>query len=167
MTRSVDTRIVRVTREDLPKLEVFVKRDAAQAQPGNSDAPRAFLKGLRSSLERFDFLSSDSHWLLAAEVDGQYVGYLNAVRIHKADGRVGVLYVDELMVLTEFRRRGIASALWQEVHRLATELGVWRVRVMVNPDNQGARDFYRSVGLQERPLVLCEQEPKTPAPDAA
>ena len=166
MNRSIDTKVVRVAREDLPQLEAFLRKDAAQAQPGNPDAPQAFVAGLRSSLERFDFLSSDSHWLLAAEVDRQFVGYLSAVRVHKADGRVGVLYVDELMVLAEFRRRGIASALWQEVQRLATELGVWRIRVTVRPDNQSARAFYRSVGLRESSLVLCEQDPKTPTQGA-
>jgi len=161
MSAPEDTRVVRVAREDLPKLEAFLRKDAAQAQPGNPDAPQAFVDGLRKSLKRFDFLSSESHWLLAAEIDGQYVGYLNAIRVHKADGRVAVLYVDELMVLAEHRRRGVASALWQEVQSLATEIGAWRIRVMVDPDNDPAREFYRSVGLQESPAVLCQQAPQT------
>ena len=160
MSELSDIRVVRVGREDLPKLEAFLMKDAAQAQPANLNAPQAFVDGVRKSLARFDFLSADSHWLLAAEIDGQYVGYLNAVRIHKADERVGVLYVDELMVLGEYRRRGVASALWQGIQCLAREIGAWRIRVTVEPDNDGARQFYRSVGLQESPLVLCQQKPK-------
>jgi len=153
-------RIVRVRREDLPKLEDFLRKDATQAHPDDPAAPQAFVDGVRKSLDSLDFLSSDSHWLLAAEIDGDYVGYLNAVRIHKADGRIAVLYVDELMVLNVFRRRGVATALWEEVHRLAREIGAWRIRVTVDPDNDGARQFYRSVGLRESPVVLCQQQPE-------
>lgn len=160
MSKREGVRVVRVGREDLPKLEAFLRKDAAQAQPGNPGASQAFVDGVRKSLDSFDFLSSDSHWLLAAEIEGEYVGYLNAVRIHKADGRVAVLYVDELMVLDEFRRRKVATALWQEVHAVAREIGAWRVRVTVGPDNNGAREFYQSVGLEESPLVLCQQKPE-------
>jgi len=153
-----EIRVVRVAREDLPKLEAFVRKDAAQAQPGGPDAPQVFVEGLRKSLRSFDFLSSNSHWFLAAEVDGQYVGYLTAMRIHKADARVAVLFVDEMMVLAEYRRRGVASALWRSAQSLAQEIGAWRIRLCVDADNHAAREFYRIVGLQENPLVLCQQD---------
>lgn len=157
---SENVRIVRVTCKDLPKLEAFVRADAAQAQPSNPDTPKEFVKGLHQSLKSFDFLSSDSHWMVAAELDGKYIGYLTAVRIHKADGRVAVLFVDELMVLAEYRRRGVARALWREVQCIAKEIGAWRIRLNVGSDNHAAREFYRSVGLQETSLVLCQEIPK-------
>lgn len=158
MNETQNIRVLRVGRKDLPKLEEFLRKDARQARPADPAAPQALVDGVRKSLDSFDFLSSDSHWLLAAEMDGEYVGYLSAVRIHKADGRMAVLYVDELMVLSEFRRRGVATALWKELHRLADEVRAWRIRVAVDPGNDGARQFYRSVGLQESPLVLCQQK---------
>lgn len=160
MSEVGDIRVVRVSRQNLAEFDAFLRRDAAQSQPENPDAPRAFVDGLHGSLEAFDFLASNSHWLLAAEIDGQYVGYLTAVRIHKADERVAVLFVDELMVLDEYRRRGVASALWREVHLLAQETGAWRIRLCVDPDNVAAREFYRSVGLEEDPQVLCQQKPR-------
>ena len=151
-------RIVRVTSNDLPKFEAFLRNDARQAEPSNPESPQRFVAGLHESLSSFDFLSSDSHWLLAAEIDGQYVGYLTAVRIHKVDGRIAVLFIDELMVLAEYRRRGVASALWQEVQSIAREIGAWRIRLCVDPDNQAARELYRRVGLKESPILLCQQD---------
>jgi len=151
-------RIVRVTSNDLPKFEAFLRNDARQAEPSNPESPQRFVAGLHESLSSFDFLSSDSHWLLAAEIDGQYVGYLTAVRIHKVDGRIAVLFIDELMVLAEYRRRGVANALWQEVQSIAREIGAWRIRLCVDPDNQAARELYRRVGLKESPILLCQQD---------
>ena len=153
-----DIRVVRVTTANLSKFEEFLRKEAIEAESGNPNAPREFVDGLRTSLSTFDFLSSGSHWLLAAEISGGYVGYLTAVRVHKADGRVAVLYIDELSVLCGFRRRGVATALWQETKCLAREIGAWRIRLTVRPGNEGARAFYRSVGLEESPLFLCEQE---------
>jgi ribosomal protein S18 acetylase RimI-like enzyme len=151
-------RIVRVTHADLPKFEAFLRNDAIQAEPSNPGTPLRFVAGLHESLSSFDFLSSDSHWLLAAEIDGQYVGYLSAVRIHKVDGRIAVLFVDELMVLRQYRRRGVASALLLEAQAIAREIGAWRIRLCVEPDNQTARELYRKVGLEEIPILLCQQD---------
>jgi len=169
MSKPGDVRVARVAHEDLPKLEAFLRKDAALAQPGDPDTPQASVDGLHKSLQSFDFLSSDSHWLLAAELGGQYVGYLTAVRIHKADSRVAVLFVDELLVLAEYRRRGVATALWREVQSLAQEIGASRIRLLVDADNHAAREFYRNVGLQEVPLMLCQRDSKKPRdePDAS
>jgi len=160
MGESDGTRIVRVSRSELTHFEAFARKDAAQSRPHAREAPQAFVAGLHASVEAFDFLSSDCHWLLAAESGGQFIGYLTAVRVHKTDSRVAVLYVDEFMVLEEHRRRGVATALWTEVQRIAQEIGAWRIRLTVDPGNDGARAFYRSVGLTERPLVMCEQNPR-------
>ena len=159
MSKTQDIRITRIKPADVAKFEDFLRKEAAQAQRNNPDTPQTLVDGFRRSLERFDFLSSESHWLVAAELDGQYVGYITAVRIHKADGRVAVLFVDEIMVLSEYRRHGVGSALWHEIERIAHEVDAWRIRLCVDSDNKAAREFYRSLGLHETPLFLCQQTP--------
>ena len=151
-------RIVRVTHEDLPKFEEFLKKDALQEETVSHTASRRFVAGLYESLNTFDFLSSNSHWLLAAEIEGQYVGYLTAIRIHKVDARKAVLFVDELMVLNEYRRRGVATALMEEAQAIAREIGAWRFRLCVNLENPAARTLYRKIGLAENLMVLCQQD---------
>jgi ribosomal protein S18 acetylase RimI-like enzyme len=64
------------------------------------------------------------------------------------------------MVLAEYRRRGVASMLWRAVERIVQEIGAWRTRLCVEADNEIARNFYRSVGLEERSLILCERRPR-------
>jgi GNAT superfamily N-acetyltransferase len=160
MSGTQDIRIGRVGPADLRKFEEFLRRDAAQAEPGDSDAPQAFVHGFRKSLKRFDFLSSESHWLVAAELDGQYVGYFTAVRVHKADGRAAVLFVDEIMVLAKYRRRGVGRALWREIECIARQIGAWRIRLCVDSGNEIAREFYGGLGLQETPLILCQKAPQ-------
>jgi GNAT superfamily N-acetyltransferase len=77
-----------------------------------------------------------------------WVGYLTAVRIPKPDQRIGVLYIDELRVLTAYRRRGIGSALVQEVCDLGYDLGFWRVRLNADQDDSGVCAFYEKNGFK-------------------
>lgn len=150
-------RVLRVASADLARLEEFVREDARQAAPGDDAAPDAFAAGLRESLAAFDFLSSASHWLLAAEAEGRFAGYLSAARIAKLDARKAVLFVDELMVLPAYRRRGVARALWREAEALAREIGAWRIRLLVEEGNAAARGFYRAVGMEEHAMILCQR----------
>jgi ribosomal protein S18 acetylase RimI-like enzyme len=53
----------------------------------------------------------------------------------------------------------VANALWAELWRLAVEIGAWRIRLLVDPDNRGARAFYGHAGMSERPLILFEGHP--------
>ena len=150
-------RVVRVSRSDLPQFKEFMRADAAVAEPGNPAAPDTFVNGLERALAAFDFLSSDSHWLLAGELDGAFVGYLTAVRVHKIFGRVAMLYVDGLSVLPEHRRKGVAKALWAEVEAIAREVGAAEIQLTVNAGNDAARAFYRTVGMKETPLFHCRK----------
>jgi len=149
--------IVRVTHKDLPKFEAFLRNDAIQAEPSNPDShngssPDSTIR-LAVSISLFRLTLA-----AAAEIDGQYVGYLTAVRIHKVDERIAVLFIDELMVLSQYRRRGVASTLLREVQSIAKEIGAWRVRLCVDPDNHAARELYLRVGLEESHIMLCQQD---------
>lgn len=60
-------------------------------------------------------------------------------------GRRG-LYLEDLYVRPEFRRRGIGYALFREVARVAVARGCVRLEWLVLDWNQPAIDFYRSLG---------------------
>jgi ribosomal protein S18 acetylase RimI-like enzyme len=144
------------TPRDLADLVRFFRAMAAAEAP---DDPAAADRGeahLRRSLESWDFLRSGTCPLLLARVDGEPAGNLLAVRIPKTDARVGFLYVDELYVLPAYRRLGVARALLTRLQALAGELGLAGVRLLVHPDNEPARDLYRSCGFREDQPIFCQ-----------
>jgi len=63
------------------------------------------------------------------------------------ESRPGEYYLDSLAVLPEFRRRGIASALIQEMFRQRDEAGIPRATILVDPDNETAYSLYTKNGF--------------------
>ena len=83
---------------------------------------------------------------LVARLDGVAAGY--ALYFHNFSswhGRRG-LYLEDLFVRPELRRRGIGRALLREVARVAVERGCARMEWLVLDWNRPAIDFYRSLG---------------------
>ena len=141
--------MIRVGSRDEARLLELFRAIEAEEWPGRTDAPDLAEKGFGVSRESFDFLSSDSFWLLGAELDGKLVSYASVVRIPKADARRGTLYIDELYVLRAHRRQGLASALLGAVHQLARDLRFWRIRLNADPDDTAVRAFYESLGYHD------------------
>ena len=103
-----------ILKRDLPRLEQLWRDIESEEQPGGGGGVERAVQGLRWSLETFDFLSSDSFRIFASESEAErrFVGYATAVRIPKADDRVGFLHIDELYLLSDFRRQGHAPESW-------------------------------------------------------
>lgn len=125
--------------------------------PDDSAAPDRAEAGVNASRARYDFTQSDSCWVLLARVDDAPAGYALVVRIPKSDARVGFLCVDELYVLTLYRRMGVASALLQHIETMARELGLAGVRLLVRLGNDAARQLYRRAGFSENETIFCEK----------
>jgi ribosomal protein S18 acetylase RimI-like enzyme len=144
---------------DLPRLERLWRDIECEEHPGDNGGGERAVQGLMRSLETFDFLSSDSFWIFASESEDErgYVGYATAARIPKADDRVGFLTIDELYVLSDYRRQGHATRILEMAVSHARNLGLEGVRLLVDPENTAARRLYDRIGLIERNLVLCEQ----------
>jgi ribosomal protein S18 acetylase RimI-like enzyme len=69
------------------------------------------------------------------------------------DGRRG--WIIRLAVHPDHRRKGIATALVQEVERRLATLGCPRVNLMVLPDNAAGLRFWQELGYLPVPDVLC------------
>ncbi|MEX0703553.1 MAG: GNAT family N-acetyltransferase [Planctomycetales bacterium] len=83
---------------------------------------------------------------LVAEADGEVAGF--AVFFHNYStfvGRPG-LYLEDLYVRPQFRRRGIGRAFFRELARLAVERGCGRIEWSVLDWNEPALAFYRGLG---------------------
>ncbi len=144
-----ETRVRRLRPADARRAQELLSKVEAESQPDQPQSPLWAERGFDRSLMSFNFLSSDSFWFLAAELGGELVGYATAARIPKASGLLGTLYVDELYVLRTHRRCGIGAALVSEVHRIAKELGYWRVRLIADRRATGLRRFYEPLGFRD------------------
>ena len=65
----------------------------------------------------------------------------------------GEFYLDSLSVLPEFQRRGIASALIQEMFRLRDEAGIPHATILVDPENETAYSLYTKNGFRKNGQV--------------
>lgn len=146
-----------VQKADLPRLERLWGDIVREERPGDGEAERRAIRESKQSLATFDYLATDSFWIFASEADGRYVGYAAAARIPKADARIGILYIDELHVLSAYRRQGHATRLLEMAVTQARNLRLGGVRLMVEPGNAAARHLYNKLRFVERNLILCER----------
>lgn len=103
-------------------------------------------------------LAEPSPDLLASAVDGAGLALVAGVdQPGRTDDPVGyalaltageVTYVPELAVTPAWQRRGIGTALLEEIAERATADGVSEVRLTVRADDDAARAFYRDCGFE-------------------
>ena len=89
--------------------------------------------------------------LYAAKAQGRYVGWIALVYIPKVGkwGGRGHLYVDELWVAPELRRKGIGTGLLAVADRMKSDLGAVGSRLHVNSENPAARRLDEKCGFAE------------------
>ncbi|MCB0955962.1 MAG: GNAT family N-acetyltransferase [Ilumatobacteraceae bacterium] len=113
-----------------------------------------------------DTLARPGHHLLLATVDGSPAGFVTGIEHAHPDKGVEML-VYELGVDDEFRRRGVATALLDELAALARRLGCYGMWVPVDPDNDAALALYRGTGAVGAEAVILTwefgQPPDNPA----
>ncbi|MGO8758210.1 MAG: N-acetyltransferase family protein [Terracidiphilus sp.] len=97
-------------------------------------------------LIRDGFGPTPYYFCLIAEHGGRPAGFaLNYFNYSTWVGRPGI-YVEDIFVYPEFRRKGIGKALLKEVAAIAMEHGCQRMQWEVLDWNTPAIDFYRSIG---------------------
>jgi GNAT superfamily N-acetyltransferase len=109
----------------------------------NNDG-RAFWRAVKSEL-------ADGRVLLCAYVDGRLVGSVQLAPVGKPNGRHRA-EVQKLLVLREYRGRGIGSALMSAVEKKAKELGRWLL-VLDTVPAQPAEKLYERIGYRRAGVV--------------
>ena len=112
-------------------------------------------------LLREGFGASPKFRALVAEWDGQPAGYAVFFGFYSTwVGRPG-LFIEDVFVRSEFRRKGIGKALFAHVARIARDEGCFGLRWEVLSWNQPAIDLYKSLGvtfLEEwRSMLLTDE----------
>jgi GNAT superfamily N-acetyltransferase len=104
------------------------------ATPGDFDAALTLPGGLISAI--------------IAEVDGLPAGCAIYHRSFSTFRGKETIYLEDLCVLPEFRRRGVARQLLKAVARAAVARGVPAVSWLMMDWNDGARALYESAGAE-------------------
>lgn len=137
-------RIRRLTPDDLARMdalltlfgEVFDEPEAyGGARPG-----AAYLKRL---------LGGGAFIALVASRDGAVVGGLAAYDLPKFEQERSEVYIYDLAVVATHRRRGVATALIQELRRIAAKRGAHVVFVQADPGDAPAIALYAKLGRRE------------------
>jgi ribosomal protein S18 acetylase RimI-like enzyme len=105
------------------------------------------------------FLLDERHHLLLGYVDDRPAGFVSAVEIFHPDKRPE-LFLNEIGVVEDARRRGVARALIEELKQLGRERGCGTIWVLTDEDNEPARNLYRSTGGRRdgTPAVMFEYD---------
>lgn len=103
------------------------------------------------------YLAEPGHLMVVAVAGGVVVGQCAAV-IHRHPDQATELYIDNLGVAPDFKRRGIASRMVDEVFAWGRSLGCEEAWVGTEPDNVEGRGFYESRNAQAIPIVMYEYD---------
>lgn len=141
--------VARLGPDDLPRFramnrlfgEVFDDRESYAAHPPDDRYAGALLA-------RPDTV------LLVAEAGGETVGALAAYVLPKFEQARSEIYLYDLAVAEPWRRRGVATALIDEVRRIAREIGAWVIYVQADTgaEDAAAIALYDKLGTRENVL---------------
>ena len=166
------TRIRKATSSDIPRL-VSLNR-AAQDMHARAVPARFRRNAPEGEVERaFGAMigAGASYWLVAERDDGQPIGFLSAefrereeswcLRSHR------VCYLAGIVVAPEFRRKGIARALLEELKHAVEARDVDDIELDVWAFNDEARQAFTHLGfkrLMERMTLPAKTPNKAPEP---
>lgn len=128
------------TPQDIPTIFALIQGLAeyeklSEEVTGNQDALQEHLFGERPYAE-----------VILAEWEGQTVGFALFFHNYSTFLTKPGLYLEDLFVMPEYRRRGIGTALLRHVARLAVERGVGRLEWSVLDWNEPAIALYKNLG---------------------
>jgi aminoglycoside 3-N-acetyltransferase I len=94
-------------------------------------------------------LGSDDFIALVATVEGAVVGGLAAYVLRKFEQERSEIYIYDLAVAGAYRRKGIATALIQELRRIAATRGAYVIFVQADHGDDPAIHLYSRLGVRE------------------
>ena len=97
-------------------------------------------------------IADESTRLTVAEADGRLAALLLAAHYVANEDRwlpaINVVYVREMIVAEDFRRRGVGSQLIDDVMAWARGKGATRIDLHAWNSNEQAREFYQALGFR-------------------
>lgn len=148
----IDGTIRAATAEDAPAIVALVHLlDAEEAKAGTTLTVADVLLNGFGPRPRFR--------VLLAEADGRTLGYALFSQSYDTEHAARGMYVNDLYVVPEARRRGIGRALMAAVARACLADGGRYLFWHALERNAAGRAFYRRIGAREEPVVTLSLQP--------
>jgi len=139
--------LVRLTPADVPVMEelntLFGRAFSEPATYGAKPPGRPYLAAL---------LGKEHIIALVARARGEVVGGLVAYELDKFEQARREIYIYDLAVVEDYRRRGIATALIQRLQHIAEERQAWVIFVQADYGDDPAIRLYQALGSREEVL---------------
>jgi ribosomal protein S18 acetylase RimI-like enzyme len=116
------------------------KINAAQWDEGN-----ALLGGGYTADSLEWYLRGEGNFFFVCFIGSDLAGMASAQLLPRAYGKHSTLYVDELDTAVNFRRRGVATALMNEIKLLADETDSYELWLGTEKTNTGAQRLYEKL----------------------
>jgi aminoglycoside 3-N-acetyltransferase I len=97
-------------------------------------------------------LADEKFIALVARVGTEMVGALAAYELVKFEAERSEIYIYDLAVRDEYRRRGVATALINALKPIARAKGAWAIFVQADPPDAPAVALYEKLGVREEVL---------------
>jgi aminoglycoside 3-N-acetyltransferase I len=94
-------------------------------------------------------LADEKFIALVARIGPEMVGALAGYELVKFEAERSEIYIYDLAVREEYRRRGVATALIEALKPIAIEKGVWAIFVQADPPDAPAVALYDKLGKRE------------------
>jgi len=121
------------------------------------DIYRKLEKSATSQAGDYEAAMADNNIMLGAEIDGKIIGYA-ILKVYKTENIIKsprtFAYLKEIAVDENYRRKGIATALYREGAKRAKAQGATSLELMVWEFNSDAIGFYQSLGMSVQSLKL-------------
>lgn len=102
------------------------------------------------SKEYLESLLADEHIIVLAAMDEErIVGGLTAYILPKPEQERSEIYIYDLAVGKNYRRKGIATSLIEEIQNIGESVGAWAIFVQGDPEDLPAIKLYESLGIKE------------------
>ena len=96
-----------------------------------------------------DFVADSNRYLLVAHLNDQFAGIASATMSYKPYGHEMWLYVDEVDVVLNFRKRGVGKAMVRELLEIAEANHCMELWLGTEHDNESALALYKSLNPDE------------------
>lgn len=131
-------------RADLPVLTELLKVFAEVFEE-----PETYQGAVPSDAYLESLVADDNFIPLAAIVDDHVAGGLAAYVLKKFEQERSEIYIYDLGVRKEYRRRGIATGLINKLREIAREMGAYVIFVQADHGDDPAIKLYESLGIRE------------------
>lgn len=127
----------------------------------SEERPDIFKKKEEKELEKeiIETLSNQEFKVLVScngknKIEGVVVCKIKDIKNHKNLKDAKILWIDEICVTKESRKKGIGKALMQKAKEIAKEEKCERVELNCWSFNENAIKFYKKIGMQEQRINL-------------